>query len=205
MLSDAASDYLALYSVLLLVGDQQFGDGLAARLLAALGTATTKELIVQPYHLERMGDGMAQKLNQTGKLTVVTPAPLPCGRTPAIAPAHLDAIGQRYLPTTVQSATLASGQAVDILYQANAQASGGFVLELSNNWGVKKQPCAPMNLDPQGAVRVQVALNVDAGAAVDWATGQMVHAGPLHKGDTLTVTVAPGNTTFLEFAPAMST
>ena len=53
----------------------------------------------------------------------------------------------------------------------------------------------------QGAVRVQVALNVDAGAAVDWATGQTVHAGPLHKGDTLTVTVAPGNTTFLEFAP----
>ena len=54
-------------------------------------------------------------------------------------------------------------------------------------------------------IRVQVALNVDAGAAVDWATGQTVHAGPLHKGDTLTVTVAPGNTTFLEFAPAMGT
>ena len=72
MLSDAASDYLALYPVLLLVGDQSFGDagGLGARLLAAMQANTTRELVVQPFHMASMSKDMAAKLQSTGKLTV---------------------------------------------------------------------------------------------------------------------------------------
>ena len=49
---------------------------------------------------------------------------------------------------------------------------------------------------------MKVVLQVDAGRATDWGTGQAVAAGPLHKGDALTVAVGPGNVTYVEFAPA---
>ena len=102
----------------------------------------------------------------------------------------------------MESATLQSGEAVHILWQVNVQASGGFVIELSNPHGVAKAPCAPMVLDSQGAVRVKIVLQVGAGMATDWSNGQVVAAGPLGKGDALTVTVAPGNATYVEFAPS---
>jgi hypothetical protein len=217
MLSDSASDYLALYPVLLLVGDQDFGDGrqLGARLLAAMQANTTRELIVQPYHLASAGKDMAAKLQSTGKLTVVSPPPLSSsGRIPAIAPAQLGAIARTHLPVVVTNASLASGESVHILWQVNRQQAatststtssgggggGGFILELSNNHGVTKSPCAPMVLDPQGAVSATIVLGEDARSATDWATGQVLAAGPLHAGDSLSFTVAPGNTSFIEFA-----
>ena len=61
ILSDAAPEYLALYPVLVLVGDQRLGDHLGARLLAAMQTNTTQEVIVQPYHLEQLGKDTAGK------------------------------------------------------------------------------------------------------------------------------------------------
>lgn len=158
MLSDSPADYLALYPVLLLVGDQHFGDGLAERLLSAL-RAGAHELVVQPFHLTRMGQGMVRQLNGTGKLTVVSPPPLrSTGRTPAIAPADLDGIARKHLPAVVANATLLSGEPARIVCQVNSQLGGGFVLELSNPHGVGKSLCSPMTLDPHGAVRVSVVL-----------------------------------------------
>jgi hypothetical protein len=57
-----------------------------------------------------------------------------------------------------------------------------------------------MVLDPQGAVSVTIVLGEDARTATDWTTGQVLAAGPLRAGDALTVVVAPGNTSFVEFA-----
>ena len=39
-----------------------------------------------------------------------------------------------------------------VAVQVNAQRNGGFVIELSNEHGVNKAPCATMSLDPGGAV-----------------------------------------------------
>jgi hypothetical protein len=202
VLSDASADTFALYPVLLLAGDQHFTDGLAARLLGAMQSQTTHELVVHPFHLGRMGAGMIAKLNATGKLRVVSPKPLQStGRVPAIAPVHLDSIARDHLPAIVDSVTAqSSGAPVNILWQVNAQATGGFVLELSNPHGVTKAPCAPMELHG-GTVRARILLQVDAGKAVNWFTEDVVAAGPLHKGDAIVATITAGNTTYLEFSP----
>ena len=81
----------------------------------------------------------------------------------------------------------------------NAQRNGGFVIELSNEYGVKKAPCATMSLDPGGAVTVSLRLNKRADNATEWITGAILRNETLGKGATLTVTVAPGNTSFVAF------
>ena len=101
----------------------------------------------------------------------------------------------------VASATLASGKAVPVLWQVNAQQGGGFVVELSNEWGVRKLPCDHQTLDPVGAATVVLELREAANGATEWISGERVHAGALQPGDTLTVTVAPGNSSFVEFGP----
>ena len=75
-------------------------------------------------------------------------------------------------------------------------------MELSNPHGVAKVSCAPMSLDPQGAVRMRLVLPVDAGRITNWSTGEVVASGPLHKGDAVMITVAPGDTTYIELRPA---
>ena len=140
MLSDSAPAVLALYPVLILVGDHVFGKtDLAQRLISWTQTNTSDELVVQQFHLDQAGASVAAQLNGTGKLSVVSPDALPStGRTPAISEAHLDAIGRRHLPVVLERATLSSGKAVEILWQVNRQPSGDFVVELSNPWGVTK-------------------------------------------------------------------
>ena len=213
MLSDSDADYLALYPVLLLVGEQNFtatgdqGETLAARLLAALKTKTCTELLLQQYHVDSMAAADWAALKGTGKTRVIAPSPLDGFARDGVAPAvpaidgdDLTAIGAKHLPVVVSNATVA-GVPKAILWQVNAQKSGGFVIELSNEYGVTKLPCAPMTIDPKGAAVVTLQVNKPAHGATEWVTGATLKAGAVAAGSTLTVTVPPGNTSFVAFGP----
>ena len=212
MLSDSSPDYLALYPVLLLVGEQDFnatGDGgttLAARLLAALKTETCTELLLQQYHVDSMPGQDWASLNATGKARVVAPSPgTGSKQVPAISDGDLSAIGAKHLPVVVANITFGEQTPTPaILWQVNAQKDGGFVIELSNEYGVEKLPCAPMSVNPKGAATVTLQVNKAASGATEWITGAVLHKGAVAAGSLLTVTVPPGNTSFVAFGAQVS-
>lgn len=76
ILSDADADFLSLYPVILLVGEQDFSaaSGLSARLIAALKTNGVEELLMQQYHRDMMPPTAWAELNATRKVRIVTPA-----------------------------------------------------------------------------------------------------------------------------------
>eukprot|EP00665_Eupelagonemidae_sp_cell47_P008659 gene8659-7664_t len=127
ILSDAPPDYLALYPVLLLVGDHDFARAdLSQRLLAALrGRGSCDELLLHQHHHRRWGRGDVDAMGPaawaalaaTGKASVSHVPGTSPPRVPAIGAARLRAIGRGYLPVVVANVTLASGEAVDILWQ----------------------------------------------------------------------------------------
>jgi len=216
-LSDSEADYLALYPVVLLVGDHDFAhaSGLAARLLAALQPPTlVKELLFQQFHLDAMSSAMGaafvKRLNATGKLKII--APTAAGAQPAasiaVDSAELRRIGREHLPVVVSATAIPQAAAQkappNVLWQVNAQKGGGFVVELSNEWGVSKAPCGHQNLQAAGAATVTLELRqaVKGATVREWLSGNTIHTGDLRTGDTLNFTIAPGNTSFVEFMPA---
>ena len=202
-LSDANATYMGLYPALLLVGDHDFSHGLAGRLLEALRSSNgSDELLLQQYHIDTMAPADWAAINATGKVRVLTP---PKGT--AITVSDLRAVARRHLPVVVANATMVgTGELVDILHQVNALPGGGFTVELSNPFGVDKIPCSPQRLDPHGAVLVTLELQRDTGSVVEWISGRaLVGATGLRAGSVLTVVVAPGNASFVEFEPATAT
>ena len=194
VLSDANATVLGWYPAVLLVGDQDWSGGsLAARLLEAL-RGGTEELLLQQHHVKAMAHADWQALRATGKARVLAAPP-----GTAITVADLRGVGRRHLPVVVANATLRSGKAVDLLWQVNALPGGGFVVELSNQYGVDKLPCSPQRLDPEGAVLVTLELRRAAGGAVEWITNRTLSRRGLRAGSTLVVTVPPGNTSFVAF------
>ena len=193
VLSDANATVLGWYGAVLLVGDQDWSGSLAARLLEAL-RGGTEELLLQQHHVEAMRHADWQALRGTGKARVLAAPP-----GTAITVADLRAVGRRHLPVVVANATLRSGKAVDLLWQVNALPGGGFVVELSNQYGVDKLPCSPQRLDPEGAVLVTLELRRAAGGAVEWINNRTLSRRGLRAGSTLVVTVPPGNTSFVAF------
>jgi hypothetical protein len=222
-LSDSEPDYLSLYPVILLVGEHNFSaaSGLPTRLLAALRSSApgqskriTQELMCQQYHVDaiaaEMGSEFVRQLNSTGKLRVI--APQAVGTQPAasiaVDDAELQRIGRDYLPVVVSATTIrqaASLQApASVLWQVNAQSDGGFVIELSNEWGVAKQPCGHQTLQPAGTATVTLELRQPMPSAIvrEWISDQQIYSGKLEVGATLNITVAPGNTSFVQFKKA---
>ena len=125
------------------------------------------------------------------------------GRIPAVENGHLDMIARRYLPVIVANATLVgNGTPVNILWQVNAQTTGGCVIELSSEWGVKKAECDTMKLDPAGTVRATLLLMKEARGATEWVSNSAIRNGSLPVGTTLVVDVPPGNTSFVAFGAA---
>ena len=76
ILSDADADYISLYPVILLVGEQDFSalSGLTSRLLAALKSKGLEELLLQQYHVDTMPSAAWEAINATGKARIVAPA-----------------------------------------------------------------------------------------------------------------------------------
>ena len=75
------------------------------------------------------------------------------------------------------------------------------MIELSNEYGVTKQPCGTMTLQPAGAVTVVLEVLKEAGNATEWVSGGVVSGANVAAGSYLTVVVPPGNTSFVEFGP----
>eukprot|EP01043_Picozoa_sp_COSAG02_P050066 COSAG02_NODE_5101_length_4629_cov_36.514128_2_plen_98_part_00 len=76
-MSDADADYISLYPVILMVGEQDFSaaSGLTSRLLAALkSTKGPEELLLQQYHVDTMPSAAWAAINATGKAKIVAPA-----------------------------------------------------------------------------------------------------------------------------------
>ena len=193
-------------------GEQDFsarlGSGLARRLLEALQSGAA-ELLLQQYHVDAMPPVEWSALRATNKTRVLAPPSVPGFHppgVPAIASAELSRIGERYLPVVVRNATLQQPQAgareVSILWQVNAQRGGGFVVELSSEYGVAKAPCDMMRLDAAGAVTVTLRLLKGCTGATEWITGRTLHEGALGAGAELSVVVAPGNVSFVHFGAA---
>ena len=163
ILSDADPSFLSLYPEILLVGDQNFSasSGLVPRLLSALARNSSM-LMLQPHHVDAMGAASWAALNATQRVRVLRPAAVPGFHppgVPAISDAQLREIGRRHLPVVVVNATLPPSRSVSILWQVNAVADG-FVVELSNEWGVDKRPCDIMRLDPEaGTATVTLQVN----------------------------------------------
>ena len=85
----------------------------------------------------------------------------------------------------------------------NALKDGGFVIELSNEWGVTKNPCDYMRLNvTSGTAMVTLHVLKAASSATEWVTGASVSAGPVQAGSLLTVAVPAGNTSFVHFEAA---
>ena len=59
--------------------------------------------------------------------------------------------------------------------------------------------CNNMHLHDSGRVLVYLLLQQDAYGAVDWLSNSTIHDGALPAGTVLNVSVAPGNTSFIEF------
>ena len=80
---------------------------------------------------------------------------------------------------------------------------GGFVIELSNEWGVTKKPCDYMHLNAtNGTAMVTLHVLKAASGATEWISGASVSAGPVQAGSLLKVVVPPGNTSFVHFKAA---
>ena len=205
ILSDSEPEYLSKYPVLLLVGDQDFSPtrGLGQALLGALASSTLRELLLQEYHVESMPAGIWSAIQATGKAKILQPQPQlgfhPPG-IPAIANDDLSRIAQQYLPVTVENITLANGDVVNILWQVNAQRSGGFVIELSNEWGVEKLPCNYTHIDDAGVATVTLRMHKPAANATEWLSQKVLSKDPIAVGSTLTVDVPPGKTSFVAFS-----
>ena len=108
----------------------------------------------------------------------------------------------RFAPLAFSFASTARTAAVTRSSSSSMVKSGGFVLELSNEYGVTKLPCAPMTIDPKGAAVVTLQVNKPAHGATEWVTGATLKATAVAAGSTLTVTVPPGNTSFVAFGPS---
>jgi hypothetical protein len=199
VLSDANGTHLGLYPALLLVGDQDWSNGrLAARLLEALQVGGSEELLLLQHHVNAMPPADWAALRATGKVQTLAP---PAGT--AITVEDLRAVAHRHLPVVVVNATLrGSGATVDILWQVNALPGGGFVVELSNEWGVEKMPCSPQRLSLRGAVVATLELRRASTCAVEWVTNHTLSRDALEAGSVLRVVVPPGNTSFIEFERA---
>lgn len=129
ILSNAGSDLLSSYPVLLLVGDHDFDARFIARLFDALRAGS--RLLVHKRHAKALGEDF-ERLQGTGAVEVLETWKNPATKKPAaLSNTRLAQLRDAWLPVRIE------GDPVQ--YQIN-RTSSGWMVEIVNNEGVIKTP-----------------------------------------------------------------
>ncbi len=183
LLSTAPGDVLAAYPVLLLVGDIDFEPGFVGELFHALRRGS--KLLLHARHADALGEDF-ERLKDTGEVEVLEAWTNPVTQRPAaIANGRLAKLVEEYLPVQV------TGDPVQYAVNRNRQ---GWVVEIVNNAGVVKTPTQPANFDPAAVAEVRLRAKVPVVRVKEWRT-----ARDLGTDQTVSLTVPPGGTRFVEF------
>lgn len=183
LLTNAASNVLSAYPVILLVGDITFDRTFVGHLIQALHRGS--RVLMSPHHQAALGAEFA-RLAAHGAVEVLVPWTNPAtGRSTAVSNDRLRRLAQNYLPFEI------TGDPVQ--YQIN-RTPHGWVVELINNRGVTKTPNQPAVIDPSAVARVHVKSKVAFKAVREW------RAMRSHRpASTVDVELGPGAVEFVEF------
>jgi hypothetical protein len=182
-LTGASAEMLASYAVILLAGDIEFDEEVAAKLERALKQGST--LLLTPAHREALGPRFA-RLKKLRGVEVLQPWTNPATSRPAlISEARLQRLAREALPVEV------SGDPIE--YQIN-RTPNGWVVELINNAGVSKKPDQPAITDPSASARVVLRPRIRYASAREWRSNRSYT-----KLDPLKLEVGPGQSAFVEF------
>jgi hypothetical protein len=181
-LTSASADMLSSYPVILLAGDIEFDDELAAKLERALARGST--LLLSPAHQEALGARFARLARRPG-LEVLQPWTNPATSRPAaISEARLQRLAREILPIEV------SGDAIE--YQVN-RTTNGWVIELVNNTGVAKKPDQPATTDPNAIAIVVLKPRTPCVSAREWRSSRSYP-----QPGQVRLEVGPGQSVFVE-------
>lgn len=185
-LSDAPSEVLSAYPVLLLAGDLTFDETFVAALKAALTKGN--RLSLGDRHIKALGDQTLEELKRCGSVEILKPWKNPTtGRSSAISETRLTKLTQQHSPLAVK------GDPVQYQINRNAQ---GWVIELVNNRGVIKFPNRPAERDTTAVANVTLHPHWPVSSAHEWIHGDEI---PL-RGNTIPITIPAGGTAFVELA-----
>lgn len=184
-LTRASAEMLASYPVILLAGDIEFDDALAAKLETVLERGST--VLLAPAHRAALGARWARLAAQP-RLEVLAPWINPAtGRSAVISDDRLRRLVRDTLPVQV------SGDPIQ--FQVN-RTTRGWAIELVNNAGVAKRPDQPATVDPNAIARVRLEPRVPWASAREWRS-QRTYRPP----DDLRLEVGPGQSRFVELHP----
>lgn len=183
LLSNARSELLLSYPVLLLVGDIDFDPAFVEKLGATLERGNT--VLISARHKAVLSDRF-EGLARRGRLEVLQEWRNPMtGRLTAISNQRLAELASETMPIEV------SGDPVQ--YEVNRNAKG-WVVELVNNEGVAKKPDQPAVVDGKAIRNVTLRPRFNAARASEWNSNR-THRTP----GVIEVAIPPGETRFVQF------
>jgi hypothetical protein len=182
MRSNASSEVLKKYPLVLLVGDITFDDDFVARLMDVARSGS--RILLNPRHAEALG-GRLESLQEAGTVEILPKWTDPdTGRAAPISDVHLGELLRQELPVRVEGDP--------IQYQINT-TDQGWVVELVNNRGVVKFPTTPAVLDSDAIASVTLVLNESIREAREW-----ISDSALTVTKVIHVTIPAGSTAFVE-------
>jgi len=184
LLSSVRPTVLRAYPVIVLVGDIAFEPEFIEGLRQALHGGV--KLLLHERHVRALGNRLSV-LQDAGTVEILRPWTNPMtGRPTAISNVRLAQLVTENLPVTVEGDP--------IQYQINRKRQG-WVIELVHNGGVVKKPDQPAVVDPQAVAHVRLRPRVSVLRAREWRSNR-----ELPLGQRMALTVAPGQTLFVELA-----
>lgn len=183
VLTNVSPELLSTYPVILLAGDIEFNDAFVSALEKALQSGS--RVLIAQRHRDALGDHY-ERLSRQGRIEVLDPWNHPeTGKPAAISNDTLASLCRDLMPIGIEGD--------EIQYQIN-RTPAGWVVELVNNHGVKKQKDQPAVTDPAAVARVSLEPRVKCAAIREWRSGRLHETtGPV------SVAVGPGGTEFIEF------
>ena len=181
ILSNASSDVLAAYPVLLLAGDHEFDAQFITRLFDALRAGS--RLLVHERHVKKLGEDF-KRLQGTGEVEVLEVWRNPATNKPAaLSNAHLSRLRDSLLPVRV------AGDPVQ--YQINRTPSG-WIIELINNEGVIKTPTEPAIVQKSKIAHVTLTPRIPVSSASLLRSNVTLNLTP-----SISLSIPPGETRFV--------
>lgn len=200
--SDAVAAALALYPVVLLVGDIDFErePRLVQSLAAAAQSSGTKlkKVLMLPYHIDAMGHeafAELQKAFTTSTAVEVLDQWLnpKLNRSAAISDARLSSLAAELNLVNV------SASPFGVQWSTNTLETGDVLVYVANNGGVVKPACSAQVLDASRAIEVSVTPTSFSYASVEeWLGGVPVTGGEGGRA-AVHVKLGPGDATILQF------
>jgi len=181
LLSNACTEVLSTYPVILLVGDHEFDAQFVCNLFDALRAGS--KLLLKQEHAEQLGEDF-KRLQGTGDVEVLESWENPDTRRPAaISNTRLTQLRDTLLPFRVE------GDPVQ--YQVNRTASG-WIVEIINNEGVIKKPTEPAVVQKDKLAHIVITPQVSVSSATLLRSGDKLEFSP-----TISLSIPSGETRFV--------